>query len=378
MLAELAPFQWLLNSIGWLLAWVYDQVGNFGVSIIILTIVFRVVLLPLGIKQVKAMQATQALQPKVKEIQRKYKGNRQKIQEQQMKLYQDYGVNPLGGCLPVLLQFPILIAMYSVIRAPVPYAPEDPSRPPGVEFKSNHLPEDSELYRVVTTHDEEGQRFLFMNLQCPPGSAGRTIPVLDTQRDPTGTRINCGSSIPDRIPYYLLLALMIGSTFYSTRQTQKATPASAQTQQTQIVTRIMPVMFGIFGFTVPAGLVLYWTVSNLFQIGQQTVMLRLGHIGPEAMERRLEQVRAKAAAKGDRPRTGFIAQMMDRAEQERNRRSTDSTTLRKPPPRSPGKGTKSGGSGTPRGGGSGGSGGSQRRPGKPKGSGSNRPKRRGR
>jgi YidC/Oxa1 family membrane protein insertase len=377
MIAEIGPFQALLDAVGWLLAWVYDQVGNLGLSIIILTIVFRLILLPLGIKQIKAMQATQALQPKVKEIQKKYKGNRQKIQEQQMKLYQEYGVNPLGGCLPVLLQFPILIAMYSVIRAPVPYSPEDPSRPAGVEFKDNHLPEGSELYRVVTTHQEEGQRFLVMNLQCPPGSAGRTIPVLDTQGNETDTRIDCGDSIPDRLPYYALLALMIGSTFYSTRQTQKATPASAQNAQTQLVTRIMPIMFGVFGFTVPAGLVLYWTVSNLFQIGQQTVMLRLGHIGPEAMERRLEQVRAKAAAKGDRPRTGFMSQMMDRADQERKRRASDGSALRKPPPRSPKKGTK-GTKGTDGGSREGGSGGSQRGPAKPKGSGSNRPKRRGR
>jgi len=263
-----------------------------------------------------------------------------------------------------------------VIRAPVPYSPEDPSRPVGVEFKDNHLPEDSELYRVVTTHQEEGQQFLLMNLQCPPGSAGRTIPVLDTQGNETDTQIDCGDSIPDRLPYYALLALMIGSTYYSTRQTQKATPASAQNPQTQLITRIMPVMFGVFGFTVPAGLVLYWTVSNLFQIGQQTVMLRLGHIGPEAMERRLEQVRAKAAAKGDRPRTGFMSQMMDRAQQERKRRASDDTALRKPPPRSKGKGTKgSGGSGSSK---QGGSGGSQRGPAKPKGSSSNRPKRRGR
>jgi YidC/Oxa1 family membrane protein insertase len=374
MIAEIGPFQALLDAIGWLLAWVYDLVGNLGIAIIILTIFFRIVLLPLGIKQIKAMQATQALQPKVKEIQRKYKGNRQKIQEQQMKLYQEYGVNPLGGCLPVLLQFPILIAMYSVIRAPVPYAPDDPAKPPGVEFKDNHLPEDSELYRVVTTHQEEGQTFLLMNLQCSPSSAGQTVDVLYTNGEPSGDTLDCGDSIPDRIPYYVLLALMIGSTFYSTRQTQKATPASAQNPQTQMITRIMPVMFGIFGYTVPAGLVLYWTVSNLFQIGQQAVMLRLGHIGPEAMDRRLEEVRAKAAAKGEKPRTGFFAQMMDRAEQERKRRGTDDAPVRKPPPRTPGKGTKGTG-GSSKGGGSGGS---QPGPAKPKRSGSNRPKRRGR
>lgn len=364
MLAEIGPFQALLDAIGWLLAWLYDLTGNFGFAIIILTIVFRVVLLPLGIKQIKSMQAMQALQPKIKEIQRKFKGNKQKVQEQTMKLYQEYGVNPLGGCLPLLLQFPILIAMYSVIRAPVPYAPED--KPPGVEFKGNHLPEDSRLFIDVTQHKEEGQHFLLMNLQCSPQNAGRTVPVLNTKRAPSGDTLRCGDSVPDRIPYYVMLALMIGTTFYSSRQTQKATPASAQNQQTQIITKVMPVMFGIFGFAFPAGLVLYWTVSNLFQIGQQAAMLRLGHIGPEAMDRRLNEAKSKATTRPNKPRTGFIGQMMERAEQERKRRQGEPAAPRKPPPRSSGKGKAAPGK-NPKGG-----------SGRPKGTGPNRPKRRGR
>ncbi|HET9248455.1 MAG TPA: YidC/Oxa1 family membrane protein insertase, partial [Actinomycetota bacterium] len=149
---------------------------------------------------------------------------------------------------------------------------------------------------------------------------------------------------------------------------QRATPASAQNSSTQILTRVMPLTFGIFGFAFPAGLVLYWTVSSSFQIGQQTVMLRLGHIGPEAMDRRLAQMREKASSKGDKPRSGFMGGLMARADQERNRRQPPPSTPRKPPPRTPGKGGKSGGAKPrPKGSGSG----------RPKGSGpnrSNRPK----
>ena len=372
MLAEIGPFQALLDGIGWLLSRLYDLTGNLGISIIILTLVFRLVLLPLGIKQIKSMQAMQALQPKIKEIQRRYKGNKQKVQEQTMKLYQEYGVNPLGGCLPLLLQFPILIAMYSVIRAPIPYAPNDPAKPPGVEFKNNHLPEDSQLFVDVTQHHQEGQHFLFMNLQCSAQQAGKTVPVLNTQAKPSGDTLACGDSAADRIPFYVILAFMIATTFYSTWQTQRATPASAQNQQTRVISRIMPIMFGVFGFAFPAGLVLYWTVSNLFQIGQQTVMLRLGHIGPAAMDRRLEEVKQKAAKKGDKPRGGFMSNLMDRAERERERRQPGTTQYRKPPPRKD-KGSGGGGSAKGSGGGSGRSkgGGS----GRPKGSGPDRPKR---
>ena len=380
MLAEIAPFQWLLNGIGSVLAWLYDVVGNFGIAIIILTILFRIVLLPIGIKQIKSMQLMQALQPKIKEIQKKYKGNRQKASDETMKLYQEYGANPLSGCLITLLQFPILIAMYSVIRAPIPYADSDPAKPAGVNceaqngtplpdecFKNNHLPVDSQLFHDITEHNETGQHFGLMNLQCSASQSGKTVPVLNTERKPSGQTLDCGDSTADRIPYFVLLALMIATTYYSSRQTQRATPASAQNSSTQILTRVMPLTFGIFGFAFPAGLVPYWTVSSSFQIGQQTVMLRLGHIGPDAMDRRLASMREKASAKGDKPRGGFMGGLMARADQERNRRQPPSTP-RKPPPRTPGKGGKSGGAKPrPKGSGSG----------RPKGSGpnrSNRPK----
>jgi YidC/Oxa1 family membrane protein insertase len=382
MLAEIGPFQALLDAIGWLLAWLYDLTGSFGFAIIILTIVFRIVLLPLGIKQIKSMQAMQALQPKIKEIQKKFKGNKQKVQEQTMKLYQEYGVNPLGGCLPLLLQFPILIAMYSVIRAPVPLPPT-PENPGVVTYKDNHLPEDSALFADITAHEGKGQGFLLMNLQCSPQNAGKTVDVRDTAGDPTEDNLECGNGTADRIPYYAILILMIGTTFYSSRQTQKATPASAQNQQTQIITKVMPLMFGVFGFAFPAGLILYWTVSNLFQIGQQAVMLRLGHIGPQAMDRRLTEARSKAETRTDKPRTGIMGRMMERADQERKRRLGEPEPPRKPPPRSSGssKGSPKGGSGRGTGKGSGSSSSGDRSKGGsagPKRSGPNRPKRRGR
>ena len=186
MLAEIGPFQALLDAIGWLLAWLYDLTGNFGFAIIILTIVFRIVLLPLGIKQIKSMQAMQALQPKIKEIQKKYKGNKQKVQEQTMKLYQEYGVNPLGGCLPLLLQFPILIAMYSVIRAPVPL-PADPENPGVVEYSNNHLPEDSQLFTDVTAANHaRDSTSSSMNLQCSPAAGGQDRPGAEHRTEADG------------------------------------------------------------------------------------------------------------------------------------------------------------------------------------------------
>src|SRR5690242_17873567 len=100
------------------LAWIYAIVPNYAVAIIILTLLIRVVLLPLGFKQIRSMQAMQAIQPQLKEVQRKYKADRQKQYEETQKLYKEYGVNPLSGCLPMLLQFPVLIALFAVLRVP--------------------------------------------------------------------------------------------------------------------------------------------------------------------------------------------------------------------------------------------------------------------
>jgi YidC/Oxa1 family membrane protein insertase len=327
-------FQGLLDGIGAVLAWLYGLVGNYGVAIIILTVVIRVILLPLGVKQIKSMQAMQAIQPKVKEIQKKYKNNKQKAQEETMKLYRESGVNPLGGCLPLLLQFPILISMYAVIRPPS-VVPEPTTGPvQSYEIENNHLPVDSELFRNVVSH--RGTDFLLMNLQCSAAQAGNDVPLKDTTGDqigpekplevgevPVGTSrstLDCGDGIPVKIPYFVMLAFMIGTTFYQQRQMTKASPVGAQSSQQQAILKIMPVMFGIFGFTFPAGLVVYWTTSNLWQIGQQAALLRAGHIGPDALERRREEMANKPPRKG-----GMFSGVMARAEDERKRRGGGTT-----------------------------------------------------
>ncbi len=176
MLAEIpviSPiFQGLLDAIGWVLAWLYDVIPNYGFAIIVLTLVLRFLLFPLGMKQIKSMQSMQALQPKIKDIQKKYKSNKHKAQEETMRLYKEAGVNPLGGCLPVLAQFPLLIAMYAVIRAPG-YEPVTPSDGRGerlLRITNNHLPTDSDLFASVVTH--EGTGFIGLNLQCSAAQAG--------------------------------------------------------------------------------------------------------------------------------------------------------------------------------------------------------------
>jgi YidC/Oxa1 family membrane protein insertase len=260
-------FQALLDGLGAVLAFFYEYVPNYGVAIILLTLAIRVLLLPLAVKQIHSMSAMQALQPKVKELQRKYKGNRQRLNEEMMKLYREHGVNPLSGCLPLLAQVPVLIALFAVLQFPLglTHIPHDDANPVVA------TPQDSRLY--VDLVKDRNPTFLGMNLLCSAWQSGQTVGI-DTSKVPDlgrNARLDCGGGIPVRIPYYLLALLMVGTTFYQQRQMQKMSPGGSQQQQT--LTRIMPLLFGVWGFLFPAGLVLYWTTTNGVQIVQQQYML---------------------------------------------------------------------------------------------------------
>jgi YidC/Oxa1 family membrane protein insertase len=253
----------------------------------------------------------------------------------------------------VLLQFPILIAMYSVLRWP-----QEPI----------HVPTDSALYAAVSqqipeTVDGEpgspeietqeqidaldlpgptsGTSFIGMNLLCSAVQAGNTDATLAAQ-SPTGQQleypVNCGSDVVDRIPYYVFAVLMFATTFFQQRQMQKASPPGASSQQ-QAVLKLMPILFGVFGIFFPAGLVLYWTTSNAWQIGQQYYMLRT---------RPTAETLAAAAAdgkkrSGDKDKKGFFASMAERAETQRKKRDETGRpgpATRKPGTPKPGSGSR--------------------------------------
>lgn len=256
-------FQALLNGIGAIVAWLYDFIPNYGVAIIVLTLGIRVLLLPLAVKQIRSMHAMQAIGPKQREIQRKYKGNRAKIQEETMRLYREEGVNPLSGCLPILAQFPVLIALFAVL-----------SVPNGLPHVRGSTENPTRLYQdILAKPTPSGLKLLGANLVCSASEAGRQV-VVRAPKDrayPAFTK-DCGKGGPVRIPFYFFLAAMVATTYYQQRQMQRASPPG-QNQQQQMIMRVMPAFFGFIGFTFPAALVVYWTTTNLVQIVQQHFML---------------------------------------------------------------------------------------------------------
>jgi YidC/Oxa1 family membrane protein insertase len=176
-----------------------------------------------------------------------------------------------------------------------------------------------------------------MNLLCSAGQSGQA-PSIDTSKVPDlgrNAKLDCGSGIPVRVPYYALALLMVGTTFYQQRQMQKMSPAGSQQQQT--LTRIMPLLFGVWGFFFPAGLVLYWTTTNGVQIVQQQYMLtKRRQAEPVAAARgdgraaTGQQVRKPAPSQGkvQRPTSGV------RKPVQRTAQPTDQTRKSGPPSRS--------------------------------------------
>ena len=214
-------FPWVCDKITWLMNFFYKFVHNYGIAIIIVTMLTKVLTYPATRAQFKSMKKMQELQPKIKALKEKYKDNQTKLNQETMELYKKYKVNPLGGCLPMLAQMPIFIAFYIVI------------------------------YRAV---ELRGASFINLHVSLPDGlpfdMGGAPLWIIDlSMKDPT----------------YILPLLMGGTMFF---QQKLSTGASVDPSQAKMM-MFMPVIFTFIFLSFPSGLVLYWLVSNLLGIAQQ-------------------------------------------------------------------------------------------------------------
>lgn len=201
----------------------------FGFAIILFTVLVRGATFPLNLQQIKSSKAMQALQPKLKELQEKHKGDREKLASEQMRLYKEHGVNPLGGCLPMLVQMPIWIA----------------------------------LYRALINLSTEGLLsegfFWIPSLAGPVSTWGGGIDWLWPFPPSIGW--------PNALAYLVMPVLLVVSQLFM--QNQMTPPSSdPQQQQVQSIMKFMPLMFGYFALIVPSGLTLYWFTSNILGVAQ--------------------------------------------------------------------------------------------------------------
>jgi YidC/Oxa1 family membrane protein insertase len=210
------PMEWLGVPILQLMNWTYRYVGNYGIAIILLTLVTKVLFYPLTVKSMRSMKAMQALQPQVNALRSKYKNDPRKLQEETLALYRKHKVNPMGGCLPMVAQIPIFYALYLALSVSV-----------------------------------ELQNAAFL---CFGRVFGIDVWICDlASHDPT-----------------YVLPILMGITMFVQ---QKMTPTAGDPRQQRMML-LMPFVFTFMFLNLPSGLVLYWTVSNILQIFQQWLMDR--------------------------------------------------------------------------------------------------------
>jgi YidC/Oxa1 family membrane protein insertase len=265
----------LYEFFGTILAFFYGLIPNLGVAIILLTVTVMLVLFPLTAKQAKAMLNMQRAQPEIKRIQQKYKSDRQKMNEEVMKYYQENKINPLAGCLPLLVQLPIFLALFNVMRNPYKY-----------------IPTNSDLYAAFCGGSDVTEK------QCSTGGLPNHLEFLGMDLSQHATGVPGGFF--DALPYFLLVGLVVLTGFLQARQSKRNAPN--MNSQMAMITQILPIGFGLFSLQFPAGLVLYYFVSNLWRLGQQEVIMRKitrpGREKIEAAGKKSGAIDVKGADKG--------------------------------------------------------------------------------
>ena len=236
---------WILDPLyaafGSVLAWCYSLIPSFGVAIMLLTVAVSIIRMPLVAKQVRSQREMQRIQPELKRIQAKYKTEPQKRNEEMMKLYKEHNVNPFAGCLPLLLQMPLFIVLYRLIL--------DLGRP-----DPKHIPGSSQLFRALQAAGGKMESF-GMDLAESASKAG-------------------SGGFANLLPYLVLIALVIGTGIFQQRQMTARLPKESMNSQIAIMGKIFPIFLGFISWTIPAGVVVYFFVSNLWQIGQQAYLFR--------------------------------------------------------------------------------------------------------
>jgi YidC/Oxa1 family membrane protein insertase len=254
-------FQPLFQAMAWLIAFFYAVVPNYAIAIALLTVVVMIVTAPLTVKSTKSMVAMQRLSPELKKLQQKYKGDRQKLNEEMMNLYKEHGVNPAGGCLPMLVQFPIFIILYDVIRG-LTNTVGHGARTTAGHICAQHI---CASPRYIGQHTK-----LFTNLVRDSGK----MPAFGID---LAQKVLGHSHIAAAIPYALLIVIAIALQYLQMRQLNSRNPAAAQANpQAQMMQRYMPIIFAVIYINISAGVNIYFIVSSLCRIGLQEAVFRSG------------------------------------------------------------------------------------------------------
>ncbi len=226
---------------------------SWGLSIVLLTMLMRLLLFPLFVKQIKTQRMMQTLQPRMKELQTRHKGDRETLQQETMKLYKEHGANPLAGCLPILLQIPVFIALFHVLNGIKPVK--------GTNIYHGHDGISASLVESAAHAKIFG---------APIASSFHSSTSLLQSLNATPTTVKVVAAI--------MVALMGATTFWTQRQLMARNTADGNTQfaaQQKILLYVLPFTFVFSGivYGFPIGVLLYWLTTNVWSMAQQHVVI---------------------------------------------------------------------------------------------------------
>ncbi|MEU1801902.1 membrane protein insertase YidC [Streptomyces sp. NPDC019937] len=264
---------WIIVQFHSFYSLIFDRNSGWawGLSIVSLVVLIRICLIPLFVKQIKSTRNMQALQPKMKAIQERYKSDKQRQSEEMMKLYKETGTNPLSSCLPILAQSPFFISLYQVL---------------------NHIANN----RTVGVID---QSLLDSARNAHIFGAPLSVKFMDSASKVE----SLGASLTDvRIVTITMIVLMSASQFFTQRQLMtKNVDLTVKTpfmQQQKMLMYVFPIMFAVFGINFPVGVLVYWLTTNVWTLGQQMFVIRRNPTpGSVAFKARQERLRAKGKLK---------------------------------------------------------------------------------
>lgn len=257
----------MFQAAAWLLSFFYDLVNSYAGAIALIAVAIMILITPLTLKSTKGMLQMQRLQPEMKRIQQECKGDRQRLNEEMMKLYSEHKVNPLASCLPLVAQMPIFIIMFRVINKLTEKQPGETT------FSPSYLSEDSKLF--IDLSSSEQMRSLGLDL------ARRPAEVL-------------GEDFVSGIPYVALVLVLGGLYYVQQRMVASRTTSPNMSATQQKIMQYLPVVFAVFQLFFPTGLVFYYITQAVVRILQQAYITRRFYHGDLSIGRQAQEASSRA------------------------------------------------------------------------------------
>jgi YidC/Oxa1 family membrane protein insertase len=290
-------FDSLFDLVANLLNFFYGLVPNYAVAIALLTCTVMLVTTPLTLKGTRSMIEMQRLQPEIRRLQAQYRDDRQKLNEEMMRFYKEHQINPVGGCLPMLIQLPVFSILFYVIRGLTHMEPfvgvqhylSDRFTGAAVAggFDPKYLDHTTELYQSL--NGKEKMQSFGIDLAVSP---------LRSLED----------GFLHALPYMLIVAVIAGLSWYQQKQIMGRNKYGEVTPQQKMMMRLGPAMYVLFAFAAPAALCVYFVISTAWRVGQQMFITRSLYKGEDSVGAQAQKAMAEARAErkrqggnGDRP-----------------------------------------------------------------------------